>query len=445
MPSVDGIVSGIDTTGLINAIVGASAGTKYVLMDQLDEYEDKADKVAGIKNRLDDLVGVIEGMDEVDEFPAFTSTASAGSGDENAVTATVTEGAVPGTYAISVTALAQSESEVSDGFADFDTTAIVASGTYNIVYGSTSSTITIDSESYTLEGLAAQIDAVDGLTSYVLDTGSTSDPYKLVVMGEDTGVSNTIDLSALGITFTETISAQDAEIDINGVTIYSDKNSVDSAVPGMEIDLTAVTTAAVSVTVNRDDDAMSQKMQEFVDGYNTIINYYKTNTVYDVDKDLKGALIGDSTIRGILEGLSSMVGAQYDLGFDFESLSQLGISTSQGGTLEYDSAEFKERLESDYTNVVTFLTDDSGPLNTIRDRIEDVYIDPYEGTIKSRTDSLEDTIEGLEDSIEDFEARMEDYEARLRTQFNNMELVLGELYSTQSYLSALFAQGAPSK
>ena len=445
MPSVDGIVSGIDTTGLINAIVGASAGTKYVLLDQLDAYEEKADKVAGIKNRLDDLVGVIEGFDEVDEFPAFTATTSAGTGDENAVSASVAEGAVPGTYAISVTSLAQSESEVSDGFADFDTTAVVSSGTYNIVYGGDSSTITIDSDSYTLEGLAEQLDGVDGLTSYVLDTGASSDPYKLVVMGEATGATNTVDLSSLGITFTETISAQDAKIDINGVTIYSDINSVNSAVPGMEIDLASVTTAAVSVTVVRDDEAMSQKMQDFVNGYNTVIDYYKTNTLYDSEKEIKGALVGDSTVRGIIEGLASMVGAQYDLGFDFESLGQLGISTTQDGTLSYTSSDFEDLLESDYSNVVSFLTDTSGPLNSIRDRIEDVYVDPYEGTIKTRTDSLEDTIEGLEDSIADFEARMEDYEARLRTQFNSMEIVLGELYSTQSYLTALFAQGASTK
>jgi len=445
MPSVDGIVSGIDTTGLINAIVGASAGTKYVLMDQLDEYEEKADKVAGIKNRLDGLVDVIKGMDEADEFPAFTSAASASSGDENAVSATVGEGAVPGTYAISVNSLAQSESEVSDGFADFDTTAIVSSGTYNIVYGGTSSTITIDSDSYTLEGLAEQIDGVDGLTAYVLDTGASTDPYKLVVMGEDTGAANKIDLSGLGLTFDQTITAQDAEVEINGISISSDKNNIDSAVPGMKINLTAVTSAAVSVTVNRDDDAMSQKMQDFVNSYNTVVDYYKTNTLYDSEKEIKGALVGDSTVRGILDGLATMVSAQYDLGFDFESLGQLGISTTQDGTLSYDSSEFNDVLESDYSNVVSFLTDASGPLNSIRDRIEDVYVDPYEGTIKTRTDSLESTIDGLEESIADFEERMTDYEERLRTQFNSMEVVLGELYSTQSYLSALFAQGSSTK
>jgi hypothetical protein len=48
MPTVDGIVSGMDTTALVNAIVEASAGTKYVMQRQLKSYENKQEKVAGI-------------------------------------------------------------------------------------------------------------------------------------------------------------------------------------------------------------------------------------------------------------------------------------------------------------------------------------------------------------------------------------------------------------
>ena len=95
--------------------------------------------------------------------------------------------------------------------------------------------------------------------------------------------------------------------------------------------------------------------------------------------------------------------------------------------------------------VVSFFTDDSGPLASIRDRVEDVYLDPYEGTLKARADSLEDTIADLEDSIVDFETRLDDYASRLRDQFNSMEVVLGELFATQNYLSSLFTQGNTPK
>ena len=440
MPSVDGIVSGMDTTALIDAIVEASAGTKYVMSKQLDTAENKQDKVAGIKNRLDSLVDTIKTMDGPSEFPAFTSSSS----DTDKLDATVDTDAVPGTYSISVNSLAQSESEVSSGFADKDSTAVLSTGTFQVSYGSTTSTISIDSTTSTLEGLATQLDAVDGLASYVLDTGATTNPYKLVVMGEDTGAANSIDLSALGLTFTETVTAQDASFDVNGVSVSTASNTVSDAIPGMELSLKDVSTSAISIQVNRDETAMSDKVQGFVDSYNDIIKYYKINTTYDADKGIKGALIGDGTVRNIVDKLGYMVASEYDLGLDFSSLGEMGISTNQDGTLAFESSTLKDNMSSNLDAVVSFFTDDAGPLASIRDRVEDVYLDEYDGTLKARSDSLEATIADLEDSIVDFEVRLDDYASRLRDQFNSMEVVLGELFATQNYLSSLFSQGGSS-
>lgn len=441
MPTVDGIVSGMDTSALINAIVEASAGTKYVMAKQLVSYEDKQEKVAGVKNRLDTLLDTIKTMDTATEFPAYQSTSS----DDSKITASADTDAVPGGYTISVSALAQSESEVSDGFADKDSTAVVSTGTYQVKYGSTTSTISIDSTTDTLEGLATQLDALDGLASYVLDTGDASTPYKLVVMGEDTGSSNTIDLSKLGLNFTETVSAQDAAFEVNGVSVTTASNTVSDSIPGLSLSLIETTSSAVTVQVNRDESAMSDKVQKFVDDYNSLVNYYQINTNYDPDKGIKGALIGDGTVRNIVEKLGNLVSGEYDLGLDFTSLGQMGVSTNQNGTLNFDSSSLKDNMASNMDAVVSFFTDDSGPLGTIRDRIEDVYLDPYEGTLKARSDSLEASITDLEDSIVDFEERLSDYSQRLRDQFNSMEVVLGELFATQNYLSSLFANNASAK
>jgi flagellar hook-associated protein 2 len=438
MPSVDGIVSGMDTTALINAIVEASAGTKYVMQKQLDGYEDKQEKVAGIKNRLDSLVDTIKTMDGPTEFPSYGSTVS----DETKMTAVTDSDVTPGTYSIEVSALAQSESEVSTGYADIDTTQVISTGTYQISYGSSTLSVAIDSTSNTLDGLAGKLDALDGLAAYVLDTGAASNPYKIVVMGEDTGASNSVDLSGLtGVSFTETVRAQDASLEVNGVAVSSDSNSLSDTIPGLDLSLLETTTSAVTVQVNRDEEAIVDKVQAFVDGFNEVINYYKTNTLYDTEKGIKGALIGDGTVRNIVEKLGSMVTAQYDLGLDFESLGQMGISTSQDGTIAFEASEFKDNMASNMDAVVGFFTDEAGPLATMRDRIEDVYLDTDDGNLKARSDSLEDTIADLEDSIIDFEERLDSYASRLRDQFNSMEVVLGDLFATQSYLSSLFAQG----
>lgn len=428
----------MDTTALIDAIVEASAGTKYIMQKQLRGYESKQEKVAGIKNRLDSLVDTIKTMDGPTEFPAYNATVS----DETMMSAVSDSDAVPGTYSISVSALAQSESEVSGGYADSDTTQVISTGTYQVSYGSTSLSIEIDSTNNTLDDLAEQLDALDGLAAYVLDTGSASDPYKIVVMGEDTGASNTVDLSGLsGVSFTETVGAQDATLAVNGVSVNSASNSLSDTIPGLSLSLLQTTSTAVNVQVNRDTDAITGKVQAFVDGYNEVINYYKTNTLYDTEKGIKGALIGDSTVRNIVEKLGSMVSSQYDLGLAFDSLGQMGISTSQSGTIVFDSSDFEDNMASNMDAVVSFFTDDAGPLATIRDRIEDVYVDEHDGNLKARTDSLEDTITDLEDSIVDFEVRLDSYASRLRDQFNSMEVVLGDLFATQTYLSSLFASG----
>lgn len=438
MPTVDGIVSGMDTTSLINAIVEASAGTKYIMQEQLGDFSNKKEKVAGIKNRLDSLVGTIKGMDGPTEFPAYTSTVS----DDTKMTAVSSSDAVPGTYSISVSALAQSESEVSAGYADKDTTQVISTGTYAVTYGSSSLSVEIDSTNNTLSGLADQLDALDGLAAYVLDTGASSDPYKIVVMGEDTGASNTVDLSALtGVSFTETVSSQDATIDVNGVAVNSASNSLSDTIPGLSLSLLETTSSAVNIQVNRDSAAITEKVQGFVDDYNEVVNYYKVNTLYDTEKGIKGALIGDSTVRNIVEKLGSMISSQYDLGLDFDSLGQMGISTNQDGTISFESSDFEDNMASNMDAVVSFFTDDAGPLASIRDRIDDVYLDEHDGNLKARTDSLEDTISDLEDSIVDFEERLESYASRLRDQFNSMEVVLGDLFATQSYLSSLFASG----
>ena len=110
------------------------------------------------------------------------------------------------------------------------------------------------------------------------------------------------------------MSAQDASFEVNGVTVNSASNTVSDAIPGMELNFKEETSSAINIQVNRDDSAMVDKVQSFVDSYNEILNYYNTNTIYDADKGIKGALIGDSTVRNIVDKLGYMVASEYDLG-----------------------------------------------------------------------------------------------------------------------------------
>ena len=436
MPVVDGIVSGIDTTALIDAIVEASAGPKNAMVAQKYDMEQKQDKVAGVKTYLESLLETIKTMDATDEFPSFTIELSS----EAAFSASVDAGASPGSFSVEVQSLAKADSWVAAGISDQSATGVITEGSYDIEYAGTTTSITIDSTNSSLSGLASELNDINGVTSYVLDTGESSNPYRLVVTGESTGADNSVDLSTLtDLTWSNTVTAQDAELTVNGVTLYSASNNVQDAVPGVDMSLIAVTTAEVQATVNRDDAAIADKVQAFIDDYNAAVGYYNLHTNWDPDEGIRGAFVGDGTVRGVIGKLGVMVSSQYSLGNTLGALSQVGISTERDGTLALDRTEFIDQLGSYYGDVVELFTEDGGPMGSIRDQLDDVYLDPYEGTLKSRSDSLEESIEDLEISIESFEERLDSLAERLRDQFTNMEIILGELNTTQSYLSSLFS------
>src|SRR5439155_9858931 len=81
--------------------------------------------------------------------------------DATAVTATAGTAALPGTYTLTVSSLAQSNQIASGGLAD--PTTQIKQGTLTLQVGSgTATTITVDGRNNTLQGLADSINAAGG-------------------------------------------------------------------------------------------------------------------------------------------------------------------------------------------------------------------------------------------------------------------------------------------
>jgi len=448
MPAIDGIVSGLDTTALIESILGVAAVPQVIMQNQLAEWEERLEAVSGVKGRIETLAEAIAELDEIDEFATFAATAS----DEDYVTVTADSDVNPGSYDVEVLALADSEVEVSDAFADKDSTGVIAEGTLSVTYGTETYDITVDGTNNSLELIAAELDSQEGLTAYVMDTGDAGTPYRLVIQGDDTGADNSITIDTSALTggggavpsFTQTSTATDAQISVNGITVSNDTDTFTDVVPGLTIEADALTTSAITVDVSTDDEALIEKVQSFVDAYNGVLEYYNTNSVYNPDSDIRGGLVGESGARSVVEGLGRLISDEYT-GVDgsFTALSQIGIATTSNGTLELDTEALTDAISADYDGVeALFTTDDDdtstyGPLAAIRNTIEDLYVDSDSGTLTSRIDSIESTIEDYEERIANFSEYLTNYEERLRQQFTYMETILGELQFQQSFLAAL--------
>ncbi len=441
MPIIDGIVSGFDTTGLINAVIAAQAAPIATMRDQVTALEDKQEKIAGLSNRLTDLADTLGSLRE-DALRAYTPTST-----NESLTVTAGPETAPGTYRVRVNEIGRGE--VSRSNQRFASTGLgeLGHGTLTITYKGESHDIVVDETNDGLDALAKTIsEEIDGVQAYSIDLGLDSNPFRMVVKGE-VGEGNDIEFDSSGlsnsprrITFQQRLDARDTRAQVDNETVYSDSTSIE-AIPGLTIDVTD-TTGWETITVEQDLETTTSKIQELVDAYNEARDYYQQNTLFNEEQGIQGALVGESGARRVMDSLSTMVTAQYANDGQFEALSQLGISTQRDGSLELDTEAFEAAWTDNRADVEALFYSDTGPLAEIQTRIEDVFVDSDGGTLESRTDSIQGSIEDLEESIARKEDYLASYSERLRDQFNAMETALAQSQSTSAYLAALTVQSS---
>jgi len=438
---VDGLISGMNTGAMVDALVGVYSLPQKALQRDISDTTKQKTAVGNVIARLDKIDDAIEAVEEEADFKVYKADYA----ETDAFKVTTSSGAIPGNYSILVNQLATTELEVSDGFDDKSSTGVIAEGTLIVSYAGAATEITVDSSNSSLSALAAAIDDIDGLSAYVLNTGAASEPYKLVVQGEDTGEDNTIEFDTSGLeesgavpTFTEQRAAADAEVEINGITVTDSDNSFGDAVPGLDIDIYQTNTSEENVTVGLDTEEIESNVQDIVDAYNNVISYVDAQTAYNTELGIAGALVGNTTVTRVVRKMASLVGAQYDSGSSLDALSLMGITSNIDGSLSIDSSEFQDALDDDLDDVVGMFTDSSGFGAAMREQI-DVYTDTVDGTLESYKDSLEGQIRDLQDSVADYDYRINRYEERLRAQFAAMESFLGGMQGTSNYMAQMMS------
>ncbi len=189
--SIDGIISSLDTTSIINAIL---------------QYD--SDNISLIQARQQQVTNEMTAWNSVSayllSFKAQASilsrdsawnTKSATNSDDTVFTADVDSDATPGIYYISVDALAQQHQLASQGFSSSDAT--LGTGSVVISAGDNAArTITIDSDNNTLSGLRDAINSADaGVTASIINDGSSGNAYRLILTSNETGAENAISVS----------------------------------------------------------------------------------------------------------------------------------------------------------------------------------------------------------------------------------------------------------
>lgn len=399
---------------------------------------------------------------------------SATPSDPNGLSAMAGSSAVPGTYSVNVSRLAQPQNLVAAGQTSstaaigdgapttvtFDFGTISGGTLTNGVYsgatftsnGSGTQSITVDGSNNTLEGIRDAINAARmGVTATIVNDGSGT-PYRLALTSSESGASNSLRITTSGgdgsidallgydpagtQNLTQTLAAQNASLTVNGIAITSASNTVSEAIQGVTLTLRSTTSTPASLAVARDTAAINAAASGFVDAYNALASQLKSRSAYGTDTTPAGVLAGDSALRLMQEQLRGIFTTPAT-GGTRTSLAEVGIAFQRDGLLKLDSGKLNAAVASDFGDVTNLFSSATGFATRLEDWARSAL--SAGGLIDSRTRSLNDYVKDRSAEVDRLEIRMAALEKKYTLEYTNLNLLLSRMNTTSTFLTQQLA------
>lgn len=162
-------------------------------------------------------------------------------------------------------------------------------------------------------------------------------------------------------------AAQDAVIKVGNSTMTKSSNTVTDAIEGVTLNLLkADASSSLTLTVSRESSDAKESINEFVEAYNTIMEFLNKQLSYDTETKKANPLLGDATVMEIRNKIGRIVtGSIPGLGTSsYTNLSQIGItSNSKTGKLSVDSSKVAAALVADPDAVARLFIGTATPSN----------------------------------------------------------------------------------
>ncbi|MGM0906009.1 MAG: flagellar filament capping protein FliD [Pseudomonadota bacterium] len=451
-----GVGSGLDLESIISSTLQATNQPKQAkFARQESQYDAELSALGAVKSALskfDDVVSKLSDSDLFDKRVANLTQPESG----DLISFSSTDNSTNGSFDVEVVELAQGSRAVSanGSFTSSDQVVNTTESTLSFAAGDKSFDLTIAANS-TLEDIRQQInDSADnfGVTANIINTGTEA---KLVFNSDVTGTGNDLsvtndnaELDALstqafgggvgGMSIAAEDQASDAQIKIDGIVATSSSNTFTDVIQGSTI--TAIKESenneTAQVEIARDREGVDKLIDEFVKAYNGVVDIMDKATAFDASSGNSAPLNGDSLVRGLKNQMVNVLTSNVEGAGDFSNLFDIGLSLNEDGKLEKTNLvrSVDQAMDEDFNAFGKIFSNESG----IASRFEglmDNYIESR-GAITFREDSLNQRLDGIEEDRLDHDYRMQQMEARLREKYSGLDVMLAQMQSTQSYLSA---------
>ena len=458
--SFGGLVSGLDSKSIIQQLVSIKQQQLLnPINKKLSNYKLTNAALSPVLDILTNLRSTAKTLQDT-TLGSFNSKTSVSSETSRVlVNATNASLANIGTYKITeVSQLAQPDVVVFDGVANINTTTF-GTGTFNITYKGSTTSITIDSGENTLQGISDAINSADaGVKATIINDGSGTTPYRLFLTSEDTGDDTTITQnidSILSLTVDAVSSAAaaneaaSASFKVNGVAMTSETNQVTEAIPGVTFTLLQTnTTDTTTITVKKDTTAIGSRISSFITAYSTARNALRNAVLPDSETSLLGPLGHDIALTSANINISGFMGKilQSLAGHSYKSLAEIGIAANVDGDLTIDSGKLTAALENNISDVQLLFqgtTTEDGIAESVYKYV-DSLVKPS-GLFDNRAQQQVLEKQRLDKELDQKTDVINKYKLLLTQQFTRLEKVLAQLKNQGAALdsySSVFSNGS---
>lgn len=468
-----GVGSGLALDDLVQQLLEAERAPKDARLNEKEErIEAEISGLGQIKSKLSAFEDAVDELRSDDGINGREPTITNPSEDDDVLSAEASNSALRGSYEITVEQLASgSRITTDDGAFTSSTDAVLSSGTGSLTFdvgGSDSFTIEVTA-GMTLTQLREAINNADdnfGVTANIIDTGTSAGPRLVysssetgegndLVITNDTGAAELDRLSTTGgtgnISAANIQSAQNAIAYIDGIEVQSESNEFENTIQNVSFEVNEVSPKdsngdlqATTLEIGYDKEGLEEKIRDFVDNYNSLIDEINTLTRYgESELEEDGALAGDSLLRGIQTSMANIVGGNVSSS-SLGGLFQIGIEFNDEGKLEIGTTDFglgtgedrlEDALEDNFDEIAKLFTDESEGIATRLYDFADEYTS-YGGLISLREQTAKGNRDELYDERETLELRMQTYEDTLRKKYLNLDQTVAQLNQTSSALLA---------
>lgn len=450
---IDGLVSGLDTTTLINTLMQSEAVPQTILKNKATAGQTLVAALQGLNSKIADLATQAATVAKPGSLSLFTSTSSSA-----AVKVTTASGAVAGSLDVVVGATASAKTAVTAAMTAWPDspatlTFVTASGTTTEVTAASSSlddvvtAVNASKSGVSAVKVASGKDA-SGATQYRLQLTSATtgadggfDVYRGSKADVDAGTAPDL-LTQPGAAVIS--QARDASITLWAGTsaeqvVTSGSNTFTDLLPGVSVTVSAVTTDPVHLAITRDNTATTKVATDLIAGVNAALGLISSKSASTSSTTSTGTTTvtagvfgGNATTRDLTQKLTDAVLSP----IDGRSPSTIGISIdAKTGQFAVDESKFAAALAADPDRV-------QATMSAIAERVaatSTTASDKYDGSLTRVITGQQSVVKDLNDQVSNWDDRLTARRASLQRTYSALETSLSALTAQQKYITSQLA------